>query len=83
MMGEYAGASNNPEIVAPQKLLTQIFNSQIEQLIPVLVEQTTRTIQAIENIDMEVKIGDEAIAKSAQRGNKSHIMRTGQPIFSY
>lgn len=83
MMGEYTGASNNPEIVAPQKLLTQIFNTQIEQLIPVLVEQTTRTIQAIENIDMEVKIGDEAIAKSAQRGNKSHIMRTGQPIFSY
>ena len=83
MMGEYAGASNNPEIATPQKLLTQIINQGNNELADIMIQLTRQLISAIEKLDMEVKIGDDVIAKSANRGNQQYKNRTGKPLFGY
>ena len=83
MLGEYSGASSNPEIAAPQKLLTEIINQGNDQLIDVFVQVGRQMIQAIEKQEMTVQIGDDVIAKSAHRGNQQYKNRTGKPLFGY
>lgn len=82
-LGEYAGAKNNPEIAAPQSLLTEIVNKGNDELSDVMIQIGKQVIRAIENNEMTVSIGDETIAKAAQRGNSSYAKRTGKPLFSY
>ncbi len=81
MMGEYAGAYNNPEIVAPQSLLQSTIESSNKGIVDALIQQTRQLLVALEDINMEVSIGDETIAQSAKRGNQSYYKRTGKPLF--
>lgn len=83
MMGEYSGARSNPEIVAPQDLLEGIITSGNDELIAVFTQGLYQIVEAINNKDLDISIGDETIARSAARGNKSYQRRTGNPIFSY
>ena len=80
MMGEYAGASNNPEIATPQKLLEQIINKSNDNVVNALIQQTRQLLDALENVDMSVSIGDDVIARSAQRGNVAYRKMTGKPL---
>ena len=82
MMGEYAGAYQNPEIVAPQNLLQQVIENSNNNVVDALIQQTRQLLSALENIDLDVSIGDEQIAKSAQRGNLAYKRRTGKPLFA-
>lgn len=82
LMGEYAGASNNPEIITPQSLLENILTTKNDDVINANAQFVRQIISAIEGIDMEVNIGDETIAKSAQRGNKNYQRRTGISLFA-
>ena len=81
MVGEYAGASNNPEIVTPQKLLQEIISANNDNIVNALIQQTRQLLGALEGIDFSVSIGDDVIAQSAQRGNKAYQRRTGKPLF--
>ena len=81
MMGEYAGASNNPEIATPQSLLQQIIDNSNNNVVDALIQQTKQLLQALEDIDMSVSIGDDVIARSAQRGNVAYRRMTGKPLF--
>lgn len=80
LMGEYAGASNNPEIATPQKLLEQIINKSNDNVVNALIQQTRQLLDALENVDMSVSIGDDVIARSAQRGNVAYKRMTGKPL---
>ena len=80
--GEYPGASTNPEIVTPQNLLTEIINKGNSDVITAFAQMTSQLISAIEKVDMEVSIGDDVIAKSAARGNKAQLLKTGKPYFA-
>ena len=80
LMGEYAGASNNPEIATPQKLLEQIINKSNDNVVNALIQQTRQLLDALENVDMSVSIGDDVIARSAQRGNMAYKRMTGKPL---
>lgn len=82
MAGEYPGASNNPEIVTPQKLLTEIIDRGNDDIITAFAQMTAQLISSIEGISTEVKIGDDVIAKSAARGNKAQLLKTGKPYFA-
>jgi hypothetical protein len=59
MMGEYAGAYQNPEIVTPQNLLQQVIENSNNNVVDALIQQTRQLLSALENIDMNVSIGDE------------------------
>ena len=82
MAGEYPGASNNPEIVTPEKLLTEIIDRGNDDIITAFAQMTAQLISSIDGISTEVKIGDDVIAKSAARGNKAQLLKTGKPYFA-
>lgn len=82
MMGEYANARNNPEIVAPESLMKQVFEASNGSVVDALIQQTRQLLAGLEEISMEVSIGDETIAKAAQRGNQAYKRRTGRPLFA-
>lgn len=81
MMGEYAGAYNNPEIVTPQALLQEIIYASNSNIVDALIQQTRQLLVGLEQMNMEVCIGDDVIAQSAQRGNQAYKRRTGRPLF--
>lgn len=83
MMGEYPGARTNPEIVAPQEMLIKTFDTSNSKLVSAMYQMCQQLIEAIDNQDMTVQIGDETIAQSAKRGANSYKRRTGKELFSY
>lgn len=82
MLGEYAGANNNPEIATPQSLLEDIIDRRNGELVRSFAQMTNQIISAIGDVDMSVSIGDDVIAKSASRGNNSYKMMTGKSLFA-
>ena len=82
MMGEYQNAGRNPEIVTPQNLLQDMLDTNNGKLVGAFAQMTSQIISAINNVDMEVKIGDDTIARSAARGNNSYKSMTGRSLIS-
>lgn len=73
MMGEYAGARNNPEIVAPQSLMAETVAGVMEDVIDIVMsgfeavlEEQRLTRQTVEAIE----IGDEVIGRATARYNR-------------
>ena len=82
IMGEYAGARQNPEIATPQSLMYETIQKANGDLVSAFATMTRQVIAAIENKDLEVTIGDEQIARSAQRGNTAYYNRTGKALLT-
>ena len=82
VLGEYAGARQNPEIAAPQSLLMETITAANSDLVSAFAQMTRQVIAAIEDKDLDVSIGDEQIARSAQRGNAAYKQRTGRAMFA-
>lgn len=80
MVGEYAGAKNNPEIVTPASLMKQIVAEGNDDIVNVLLQMNRQLIAAINGVDMDVIIGDDVIAKSVVRSNTAYKRMTGKPL---
>ena len=80
IMGEYAGARQNPEIATPQSLMYETMQRANGDLVGALAQMTRQLIEAIEDKDLSVSIGDEQVARSAQRGNTAYYNRTGKAL---
>lgn len=82
VLGEYAGAKSNPEIATPQSLMYETIKSANGDLVSAFTVMTRQVIAAIEDKDLSVSIGDEQIARSAQRGNTAYRNRTGKALLT-
>ena len=82
MLGEYAGAKEDPEIAAPQSILRETMVSANGDMVSAMYQMCQQLIKAIEGIDMNVSIGDDTIAASAKRGSDAYRRRTGKPMFA-
>lgn len=82
LMAEYPGARSNPEIATPQSLMYETIQRANGDLVTAFASMTRQVIAAIESKDLDVRIGDEAIARSAQRGNSAYKRRTGTALIS-
>ena len=82
MMGEYAGARSNPEIVAPQSMIREIISEENGEMVSALYQIATQIINAIDGVDLSVSIGDDVIGNAASRANNNYKNRTGKPLFS-
>lgn len=82
MMAEYAGARQNPEIVAPQSIMYDTMMKANGDMVAAFATMTRQVIAAIENKDIDIRIGDEQIARSAQRGNLAYKNRTGSALIT-
>ena len=80
MVGEYAGASQNPEIITPQNILRETIDASNGNLVSAFYQMCQQVIQAIDGVDMSVSIGDDVIAQSAKRGNDAYRKRTGYAL---
>ena len=80
MVGEYAGADNNPEIVTPQHILKETIDASNGEVVSALYQMAQLVIAAINDVDMNVSIGDDVIAQSAKRGSDAYKNRTGKPL---
>jgi hypothetical protein len=82
LMGEYPGARSNPEIATPQSLMYETIQRANGDLVTAFATMTRQVIAAIEDKDLNVSIGDEQIARSAQRGNSAYRNRTGKALIT-
>ena len=82
LAGEYPGAKNNPEVISPQSLMLETIQKANGDLVGAFASLTRDVIAAIENKDLAVSIGDEQIARSAQRGNAAYRNRTGKALLT-
>ena len=82
MMGEYSGASSNPEIVAPESLLRGIMAESNDDVADTLISVGRQIIEAINNNNTEIRIGDDVISAAAARGAKDYKKRTGMNQFA-
>ena len=82
MVGEYAGADNNPEIITPQSILKETIDASNGEVVSALYQMAQLVIAAINDVDMNVSIGDDVIAQSAKRGNDDYRNRTGKPLLA-
>ena len=80
MVGEYAGASQNPEIITPQNILRETIDASNSNMVSALYQMCQEVIKAIDDVDMSVSIGDDVIAQSTKRGNDAYKKRTGYAL---
>lgn len=80
MIGEYAGASQNPEIITPQNILRETIDASNSNVVSALYQMCQEVIKAIDDVDMSVSIGDDVIAQSTKRGNDAYKKRTGYAL---
>ena len=82
IVGEYARADNNPEIVTPQHILKETIDASNGEVVSALYQMAQLVIAAINDVDMNVSIGDDVIAQSAKRGSDAYKNRTGKPLLA-
>ena len=79
VVGE-ASTRNNPELVTPTALLDDRLQANNRELLSAFNGMMNGVISAVNGISMEVKIGDDVIARSASRGNEAYYKQMGRPL---
>ena len=80
MMGEYAGAGQNPEVAAPQSLLREMFGESIAPLAEAIRELLAVLRDALDSGEpqpIELYIGDELLDRLIVSSNNRRALRTG------
>ena len=81
MMGEYAGAKTNPEIVTPQSILRETISSSNDELINALLSATGRIIKAINDSNVTLEGDAKGMFKVIKKEADNYTYRTGKPAF--
>ena len=81
MMGEYAGAKTNPEIVTPQSILRETISSSNDELINALLSATGRIIKAINDSNVTLEGDAKGMFKIIKKEADNYTYRTGKPAF--
>ena len=82
MVGEYPGAKHNPEIVTPASAMREIFTESNEDLVGVMIQVGRQIVEAINNNETTISIGDDVISAAAARGAKNFKKMTGRNQFA-
>lgn len=77
MMGEYAGASSDPEIAAPQSAIAQAVSDANGDVVDAVLTAAQQIIDAIRENGGGVVIGDEVIGRAVRRYNSRQAVITG------
>lgn len=80
LVAEYSGASHNPELITPTDLLDDRLQENNKALLSAFYSMTGEIVSAIGDMNMEVRIGDDVIARSASRGNEAYYKMMGRPL---
>lgn len=80
LVGEYSNAMSNPELITPQSLLDERLQLNNRDLLSAFNQMSNNIIGAIQGMNMEVRIGDDVIARSASRGQEAYYRQMGRPL---
>lgn len=78
LIGEYPGASTNPEIITPEQKMHDVFVSSMAPLAMSIHNDVERLIAVVERIDPILEIDGEVIGKTAQKYRENQFKRTGK-----
>ena len=81
LMGEYAGARTNPEIITPESKMREVFNEGNQEMLDMMGQMIGIMTDILEK-DNSITIGDDVISASAARGNRNYKLRTGRSQFA-
>lgn len=80
MMGEYAGAGSNPEIVAPQSVIAETVASVMEDMAASNIagfEAVVSILREIQEAILGIEIGDDVIGQAVARYNRKMAIARG------
>lgn len=81
-VGEYAGASTNPEIIAPQSIMQETLENANMGVIDALYAMSSRVCKAIEQNRAVVNVGGKQLADDVTRQQNDRAKITGKPILA-
>ena len=80
MMGEYAGASNNPEIVSPVSMLKQTFENANNPMLNLILSAISRVDDTIKNKDMDVYMDATKVSRKITKEQKALNKNAGKSL---
>ena len=80
MMGEYAGASNNPEIVSPVSMLKQTFENANNPMLNLILSAISRVDDTIKNKDMDVYMDATKVSRKVTKEQKALNKNAGKSL---
>ena len=80
MMGEYAGASNNPEIVSPVSILKQTFENANNPMLNLILSAISRVDDTIKNKDMDVYMDATKVSRKVTKEQKALNKNAGNSL---
>lgn len=85
LMAEYAGASTNPEIVAPQSIMSETFLQSLVPLINAIEEGIRNVIEALKQIDFSpiLNLDGTNLVRALKPYQNRENRLNGTPLFTY
>lgn len=80
MMGEYAGARNNPEIAAPQSLIEQTLTNAMQGYSGDMINRLEEVVSVLKDIleaVLGIEIGDAVIGQAVERYKRGRAIMNG------
>ena len=79
-MGEYAGASNDPEIVSPVSILKQTFENANNPMLNLILSAISRVDDTIKNKDMDVYMDATKVSRKVTKEQKALNKNAGKSL---
>lgn len=82
LMGEYANAKNNPEIVAPQSIMKETFLEAVTPLINAVLQGDNNLLKALNDKDTNVYLNGRKVSEAIYDDLGAVATRKGKVIFA-
>ena len=82
LMGEYADAKNNPEIVAPQSIMKETFLEAVTPLINAILQGDNNLLKALNDKDTNVYLNGRKVSEAIYDDLGAVATRKGKVIFA-
>ena len=83
MVGEYSGASNNPEIVTPENLMRQVFMESMLPIAQAIVNGDQQLINAVNELsNRPIQLNGRRVSESIYDDLQRTAVRKGQMMFA-
>ena len=83
MVGEYAGAKSNPEIVTPENLMREVFIDSMLPVVQAIVSGDQQVIGAIEDLaDRPINLNGRKVSENIYNDLQSVALRKGKTLFA-
>lgn len=80
LVGEYKGASSNPEIVTPENLMREVFLDSMLPVVQAIVNGNSQVVTAIKNKDTNVYMNGRKVSENLYNDLENVAIRKGKTL---